>query len=164
MCSNGPAFQTVSTLSRDNVVCVSRDVPFWNKRVWTNQAAEWVVMVFTAQIHCSFHFGLVLSQSSWPVPVLSPLGHLVLPVYSSFMHGSQGTVLFPSFNVFSGSFINHILVSFVGSSSSWYCWLRQHKFSKDPLQSFSYVIHFTRIAHSKFFPLLTWCTKSGVYG
>ena len=140
MCSKDPAFQTVSVyIIWANVLCVSRDVPIWNKWVWMNQAAEWVVTVFTAQIHCPVDSGLVLSLSSWPLPVLSPLGLLVLPVYSSFIHGSKGPVLFSSSNVFSGSSIIHILVSFTGSSIICYCWLWQYKLSKDPLQSFSYV-------------------------
>jgi hypothetical protein len=131
---------SLSTLSGANVLRDNRDVPFWNKCVWLNQATEWLVMIFIAQFNCPFCSGQVLSQSSWPPPVLLPLGLLVLPVSSSFIRGSQGPVLFSSSDIFSGSSIIHTLVSFTGSSISWYCWLWQHKLSKNPLQSFSYVL------------------------
>jgi hypothetical protein len=140
MCSKIRHFRlSVSTLSGDNILCVSREVPFWNKLVWMNQAAEWVVVIFTVQIQCPFCFGLVLSQSSRSLPVLLPLGRMVLPVYSSIINGFQGHALFSSSNVLSGSSLIHILVSFTSFSISWHCWLWQHKLSKDPLHSFSCV-------------------------
>jgi hypothetical protein len=87
-----------------DVMCISRDVLFWNKTVLNEKSSR-----VTGH---SLHSTDVLSNLLWTgavrhsvlgsLPVLSPLGVWVLPVYGSFIHGSRGLVLFSSSSVFCG--------------------------------------------------------------
>jgi len=60
--------------------------------------------------------------------------------------------------------IIHILVSFTSFNISWYCWLWQHKLSKDPLQSFTCVFMLQEYHIPNFFHFLHDALSQGCMG